>query len=433
MPQDNKMNRRKFLKTTASATVAAVAFPMIVPSSALGLGKAVAASERIVMGAIGTGGQGMDNMRNFLSKREVQMVAVCDVDRAHRDDAKKTVDSRYKNEDCKTYNDFREITRRDDIDAVLVATPDHWHVIPALDAARHGKDMYVQKPLALTIEEGRVLADVVKETGRVLQTGSQQRSDARFRQACELVRNGRIGKLTAINIGIPGNNKTCEPTWEPEPVPEGFDYDFWLGPARWQEYHHQRCHYQFRFILDYSGGQVTNFGAHNLDIAQWGLDMDNSGPVEISGNGEFPESGLFTTATKVFFECTYANGVRLTCKTGKFGMTFEGTEGTIYVDRSEIRSIPEDILKEEIGENEIHLYESRDHFRNFLECVQSRELPICNAEVGHRSSTVCNLGNIAMILGRTLKWNPKAERFENDDEANSMISRPMRGEWSLQA
>jgi predicted dehydrogenase len=420
-------NRRTFLKATAASL-----FPAIIPASAFGAWESALPSDRITMGIIGTGGQGIDNMKNFMRNKNVQVLAVCDVDAAHREEARQLVNQFYGNADCAACNDFSEITRRDDIDAVCIATPDHWHVLPALDAARHGKDMYVQKPLALTIREGRVLSDVVKEAGRILQTGSQQRSDKRFRQACELVRNGRIGKLHSVHIGIPDNNRQCSPTWVPEPVPEGLDYDLWLGPAPYAEYHPDRCHYNFRFILDYSGGQVTNFGAHNLDIAQWALDMDDSGPVEISGNGIFPASGIFTTATRVFFECIYENGVRLTCKTGKFGMQFEGSEGTIYVDRKEIRSVPDTILKEEIGENEIHLYESRDHFRNFLDCVVSREQPICNAEVGHRSSSLCNLGNISMLLGRRLVWDPKAEQFKEDAEANGMLAREMRGEWSLE-
>lgn len=429
MSRSKRCNRRDFLKAAAAASI----FPTIIPASAYGARERALPGDRIVMGIIGTGGQGTDNMKNFLRNRNVQVVAVCDVDVSHREAARQIVNKLYGNDDCTACNDFREITRRDDIDAVCIATPDHWHVLPALDAARHGKDMYVQKPLALTIREGRVLSDVVKETGRILQTGSQQRSDARFHQACELVRNGRIGKLHSVHIGIPDNNRECAASWVPEPVPEGFDYDFWLGPAPFAEYHPDRCHYNFRFILDYSGGQVTNFGAHNIDIAQWALDMDDSGPVEINGNGIFPSSGIFTTATHVFFECFYKTGVRLTCKTGKFGMQFEGSEGTIYVDRKEIRALPEAILDEKIGDNEIHLYESRDHFKNFLDCVASRQQPICNAEVGHRSSSVCNLGNISMLLGRKLVWDPAAEQFKDDAEANTMLAREMRGEWSLEA
>jgi len=424
------VTRRQFLGGVTAVAAASV-FPTIVPAAALGREGKVAPSERIVMGVIGSGLQGTSNMQGFLGFDDVQMVAVADVDTEHREHAQGIVNERYGNRDCAVYNDFRELNARDDIDAVIVGTPDHWHVIPAIDAARNGKDAYVQKPLAWSVEEGRALCNAVKKYDRILQTGSQQRSDARFRRACELVRNGRIGALKYINVGIPGNNKSCEPTWTPEPVPAGFDYDMWLGPAPWAEYHHQRCHYQFRFILDYSGGQVTNFGAHNLDIAQWGLDMDDSGPIEVTGNGIFPESGLFTTATKVFFECTYANGVKLTCKTGKFGMTFEGTEGTIYVDRGQIQAVPETILNEEIGETEIHLYKSDNHYRNFADCVRSREKAICDEEVGHRSSSVCNIGNIAMRLGATLKWDPATERFTNNDAANALLGRTMRGSWNL--
>lgn len=426
------LTRRQFIKHSAALSTA-FAVPTIIPASAMGASGSTAPSERITMGVIGSGAQGTSNMTGFLGFNDVQMVAIADVDKAHREAAAAIVNDKYGNKDCALYNDFRELNDRDDIDAVIVGTPDHWHVLNALDAVKKGKDAYVQKPLAWSVEEGRALCDAVAKHGRILQTGSQQRSAKQFRRACELVRNGSIGTLKYINVGIPGNNKTCEPTWSPEPVPAGFDYDLWLGPAPWAEYHHQRCHYQFRFLLDYSGGQVTNFGAHNLDIAQWGLGMDDSGPVQVSGNGIFPESGLFTTATKTYFECKYANGVELVCKTGNFGMTFEGTEGTIYVDRKRIVTTPDSILKEDIGENDIRLYESSNHYRNFADCVKSRKDPICTAEIGHRSSTVCNLGNIAMRLGRTLDWDPAAERFVNDDEANTYLGRDMRGDWSLEA
>ena len=424
--------RRQFLQR-ASALGTAFVIPTIIPSSALGLDGATAPSERITMGLIGSGGQGTSNMEGFLAFKDVQFLAIADVDKAHREAAAAIVNKQYGNTDCALFNDFRELNDRADIDAVIIATPDHWHALNAIDALKKGKDTYVQKPLTWSVREGRALCDAVKQYGRILQTGSQQRSDDRFRQACELVRNGRIGTLKYVNIGIPDNNKTCAPAWSPEPVPEGFDYNFWLGPAPAAEYHHQRCHYEFRFILDYSGGQVTNFGAHNIDIAQWGLGMDGSGPVDVDGNGVFPESGLFTTATQVFFECTYANGVRLTCKTGKSGMAFEGTEGTIYVDRKHIEATPPEILNEKIGDSEIHLYESADHYRNFADCVKLRKDPICTAEIGHRSATICNIGNIAMRLGRKLAWDPAAERFTGDEEANAMLGRKMRGDWTLEA
>jgi len=425
-----QLSRRSFLKMTAAGT--AFAFPAIVPPSALGAGEKTAPSERITMGIIGTGGQGIGNMRGFMMQRDVQVLAVCDVDKAHRDAAKALVDRRYRNTDCQAYNDFREVTRRDDIDAVVISTPDHWHAIPAIDAAKHAKDIYVEKPLTLTIQEGRTLCDAVKKHDRIVQTGSQQRSMETFWKAAMLARNGRLGNIHTINVSIPDNNRECGPTWEPEPVPEGFDYNFWLGPAPWAEYHHLRCHYTFRFILDYSGGQVTNFGAHHIDIAQWSIDMDDSGPIEVSGNGEFPATGLFTTATKVYFECTYANGVKLYCKThGGPSIQIEGSEGSVRAGRKSISSEPASLLKEDFDSLENQLYKSRHHQRNFLDCVKTREQPICPAEVGHRSATVCHLGNIAMLLGRSVKWDPGTETFGSDDEANAMIGRPLRDPWML--
>ena len=428
MARPANMNRRTFLKSSTAAAGAAVALPQIVPSTVFG---ADAPSDRIVMGAIGTGGQGTGNLRGFLGSRQVQMVAVCDVDKAHRDRAKKYVDSKYKSKDCKAYNDFREITRDKEIEAVSIATPDHWHTLPAIDAAKNGKDMYVEKPLTLTIREGRVLADTVKRYGRVLQTGSQQRSDSKFRLACELVRNGRIGDLKNVLVRIPGNNRSCK-TWKPEPVPDGFDYNFWLGPAPEAPYCKARCHYQFRFILDYSGGQVTNWGAHYLDIAQWGIGTDDSGPVEIAdAGGEFPTKGLFTTATKVNFKAKYANGVTLQCKTGGGSTRFEGTKGWIDVTRGRIKTEPAALAKETFGADEIHLYKSSNHRGNFLDCIRTRKQPICNAEIGHRSASLCHLGNIAMLCKKTLKWDPKTEKFPDDKRANSMVSRTMRDPWSL--
>ena len=431
MTTKHTTNRRQFLKGLSLTAGAVMAAPYVITSDALGAGGGVAASNRIVVGAIGTGGQGTGDMRGCMGSRGVQMVAVCDVDKKHAASAKRYVDSRYGNSDCKVYGDFRQITRRDDIDAIVVGTPDHWHVLPAIDAARHGKDAYVEKPLTLTIAEGRALADVVNRYGTILQTGSQQRSSANFRFGCELVRNGYIGELQKVTVGIPGNNKRCEPTWTPQPVPEELDYNMWLGPARWEPYHVQRCHYQFRFVLDYSGGQVTNWGAHHLDIAQWGMGADDSGPVSILGNGEFPTTGLFTTATRVHFECTYADGVVLTCKTGGGGTLFEGTEGSVYVNRGALRTNPESLARRKIAPNEIHLYESRGHMGNFLDCIRTRKKAICNEEVGHRSASVCHLGNIAMLLGRRINWDPAAEQFVNDAEANSMVSRTMREPWSL--
>lgn len=419
----NTVSRREFLKSLA-VTAAALTVPIIVPSSVFG---ANAPSNRVTIGSIGLGGMGTGNMKGFKGKSGSQVVALCDVDAGNLEKARQTAGLDEKS----TYNDFRDLISRDDIDAVVVATPDHWHVPVSIAAVKAGKDVYCEKPLTLTIGGGRALADAVKRYGRVLQTGSQQRSGSEFRNACELVRNGRIGKLHTIKVGIPGNNRKCPPTWEAQPVPEGFDYDMWLGPAPWEPYTEQRCHYQFRFILDYSGGQMTNWGAHYLDIAQWGNGADDTGPVEIEGKGDFPESGLFTTSKKADITYTYANGVKLLLKTGGGNTRFEGSEGWVFVTRGKIDAEPKSLLKEKIGADEIQLYNSRDHKQNFLDCIKSRKDPIASAEIGHRSSTVCHLGNIAMLLDRKLKWDPKKERFINDSAADSMISRSMRAPWKL--
>ncbi len=422
--QRNKaMNRRLFLRGSAAATAIAVGVPAIVPSSVFG---ADAPSNRIVMASIGVGGQGMGNMKGFNSKTGCEVVAVCDVDMKHRQRACDAIGLDEKS----AYNDFREVLARNDIDAVSVATPDHWHVPISIAAVKAGKDVYCEKPLTLAIGGGRKLADVAKRYGRVVQTGSQQRSGNEFRFGCELVRNGYIGDLKTIRVGIPGNNRSC-PEWKPEPIPEGFDYNFWLGPAPQAPYTTMRCHYCFRFILDYSGGQMTNWGAHYLDIAQWGNGADDTGPVEIDGKGEFPTKGLFNTATKVDIKYTYANGVLLHLTMGGGHTRFEGTKGWVDITRGRIRAEPESLLKVKIKPDEIHLYNSRDHKQDFLDCIKSRKQPVANAEVGHRSSSVCHLGNISMLLGRPVKWDPRKEKFINDAAADQMITRPMRAPWRV--
>lgn len=431
MKSQQHTTRREFLRDTVRAAVGLSLVPSLFADRAGAGQRSLAVNDRITLGCIGTGGQGTHNMRAFLNNPEAQVVAVCDVDREHRDRAKQIVDGYYGSDDCDAYHDFRELNARTDIDGVVISTPDHWHTIPALDAARQGKDIYLEKPLTLTIDEGITLREVIHRYGRILQTGSQQRSDRDFRFACELVRNGYIGEVEKVEVVIPGNNRTTGPTWEPMPVPDGFDYDFWLGPAPWEPYTEQRCHYQFRFILEYSGGQVTNWGAHFLDIAQWGLGMDDSGPVEVFGDGEFPETGLFTTATRVDFTCIYENGVEMTCKTGGTGTKFIGTEGSVFVNRSRLETEPASLLETRITPDELHLYESNDHHQNFLDSMRSRKNPIADVETGHRSATICHLGNIAMLTKRRLNWDPAAEKFVGDDAANRMTGRPARAPWKI--
>jgi len=426
-----KVNRRQFLKSAAGFTTGAIAFPYIVSSSALGQGSSVAASDRIVMGAIGVGSQGSGNMRGFLGKKEVQMVAVCDVDKGNRDKAKQTVDKRYGNNNCKTYFDFRELIAREDIDALSLALPDHWHSIPVVMAARAGKDMYGEKPLARTIREGRIMADAVHRYGRIWQTGSWQRSVRDFRHACELVRNGRIGKVHKVEVGLPtGGGTGNKPI---QPVPEGVDWDFWLGPAPWVPYR-GIMHWNWRWIMDYSGGQLTDWAGHHIDIAHWGMGWDRTGPVEIEGKGNYPDEGLYNVPTEYKFTCKYADGRVMTVANNRQltqGAKWYGEKGWVHVSRGGLRAEPESILKEVIGPDEIKLYESRDHKQNFLDCVKSRKLTICPAEVGHRSISVGLLGEIAMLTGRKIKWDPETEKIIGDEEASALLGRSYREPWVL--
>jgi predicted dehydrogenase len=447
-----RLGRRDFLRSTAVAAAAAFGAPSVLPSSVFG---ANAPSNRITLGIIGCGNQSTVDVPEWLKNDDAQIVAVCDVNKAsygYRDEkqylgrepvrekiqahyAKKTPSGQYKGVDA--YTDFLEVIGRKDIDAVAIIVPDQWHAIMTIMAAKVGKDIYCQKPLSLTIDDGKQMVKAVRQYGRILQTGSHHRSNATVRRCCELVRNGRIGKLQRITAYVAPNNKVGPgPGWQPMPVPEGFDYEMWLGPAPSAPYHQDRCLYRFRFILDYSGGQVTNFGAHSLDIAQWALGLDhNGGPIEVSNLGaEWPEKGsLFNTATKVHFGAKYANGVELVCVTDKkgFGARFEGTEGTIEVGYNRLETTPKSIKDSPLEPNDVHLYESANHYRNFLDCVKSRKDPIAPVEVGHRTATLCHLGNIAMLLDRKVQWDPEKEVFVGDDEANKMLRRPMRAPWTL--
>jgi len=434
------VSRRAFLRTCAAAG-AGLALPAIVPATVFG---AAAPSERITVGCIGVGRMGMGDLREALGFKQVQVVAVCDVDSNRVRNAQKAVEAYYSErgvsyKGCAGYGDFRELLAQDGIDAVQIATPDYWHALPALEAARQGKDIFLQKPMSLTIEEGRVLSDTVKRYDRVFQIGSQQRSDARFRQACELVRNGRIGKLTGIRVGF-----GTDPGMGPEPsmpVPQELDYDMWLGPAPWAPYTEKRVHPQKGYsrpgwlrITDYGAGMITGWGSHHNDIAQWGMGTEYTGPVAIEGHAEFPQHGLWDVHGPFHIEYTYANGVKIICadnKENKQGVVFEGTEGSVYVRRGHIEAQPASLLEETIGPDETKLYVSNNHKGNFYECVKSRAQTIAPAEVAHRSCSVCLLGQIGMQLGRKLQWDPVAERFVGDAEANRRLSKPMRGSWHL--
>ena len=454
----DRISRRRFLKRSAIAGAGSIGLPYIVAASALGKAGNVAPSNRITMGSIGVGGMGTNNMRAFLSHDDVQVLAVCDVVKANdqyghwykngwngpwfgREPGRKIVEDHYSRKNraggftgCDAYIDFRDIISRDDIDAVCITTPDHWHAIPVIMAAKAGKGIYCEKPLSLTVAEGRAMVTAVERYGVVFQTGTQRRSSRQFRFVCELVRNGRIGRLKKIITSIGANNKEAPARdWKPMPVPDWLDYEMWLGPAPWVPYHKDRCLYTFRFGLDYSGGQTTNLGAHFIDVAQWANGTDRSGPIEFEDLGaEYPADGLFTTATKVHYRARYANGVELTCETDPSGpMRFEGTEGWLEMQGSKLTSQPESLKTSVIGPNEIHLYESNDHHRNFVDCMKTNRETAAPVEVGHRSTSLCNLGNIAMTLKRKLSWDPETERFKNSDEANQMLSRALRSPWHL--
>lgn len=425
-----RATRRRFLKT-ATALVAA---PYIITSSALGSAERRPASDRITTALIGSGGRGQQ-----IIEGGDQVLAVCDVDTAHGQAAMEKIRAKAGNKDCVAYRDYREVLARDDIDAVVVATPDHWHVLMAMAAIKAGKAVYVEKPLTWSIREGRLLADVVRRYNAILQVGSQQRSDEKFIRACELVRNGRIGQLRKISIEILTRGGSASAPWKPQPVPPQLDYEMWLGPAPFAPYHRDRCHYNFRFVSDYSGGDVTNWGAHHLDIAQWALGADDSGPQEIDGSGKRNPTGLHDTFYDIRVDFTYANGVKVELRSGgedsRFEgfVRFEGTEGWIYVDRSRLDASPKSILTSPLGATDLRLGPSRPgtHMGIWLDCVRARDAKGVNvpAEIGHRSATVCHLANIAMELRRKLTWDPAGERFVNDEEANRLAARAPREPW----
>lgn len=443
-------SRREFLKT--SALTAAAAAPYYVSSSVFG---ATAPSNRITMACIGVGNQGCPVMQRFLQHDDCQILAVCDVNRGShgykepehfygREPAQQEVERHYaKNRNsgaykgCESYSDFREILDRDDIDSVVIAAPDHWHSEMTVRAAEAGKDIYCEKPLGLTIGDQQEMVQAVRKHNRILQTGSHERSNPNVRKVVELVRSGAIGKVQRVVANVGRHNMIGPgPGWEPMPVPEGFDYDMWLGPAPDAPYHKDRCLYRFRFNYDYAGGQVTNFGAHSLDMAQWGLGMDHSGPVKVEHvYAEYlPKGSLFNAATFTHFNCEYENGVRLECVTGEPSVrcVFEGTEGLVRVDNQgrNFVTIPRGIKESRYGSDVLDVYKSNDdHQRNFLDCVKSREEPAAPVEIGHRSATVCHLGNIAMRLESELSWDPVQEKFVGNDDANALLNRKVRESW----
>ena len=426
MLRSRGMSRRGFLRRGVAAAGA------LMVGRAWGAPERPRPSNRLVVGCVGVGGQGTQNMQGFCSYPEVQVVAVCDVDRARRASAKAKVDAFYGNQDCAAYNDFRDLVMRPDIDIVVNATPDHWHAIPSIMAMKAGKDVYCEKPLGLTIAESRMMADVARRYGAVTQVGTWQRSIHRFQYAGQIVASGALGKVDVVRIGLPAS-----PAHGPQPempVPEGFDYDMWLGQAPWEPYTQARCHGAFRFCFDYSGGSLCDWGAHHLDVGQWYSGHSLSGPVAVDGKGEFPSEGVWNTAVQYHIEYTYANGLKIIAGTDQeWGPKFYGEDGKwLRVTRDTLETNPEHLRKAPLEPDDMReLWVSGDHLGNFLDCIRSRQETVVPFEVGHRSITLCHLGNISMRLGRKLAWDPGAERFVDDPEANKMLTRPARSRWRV--
>ncbi len=417
-----RISRRRFLQSAAALAAA----PYVLTGRARAR---LAPSERITVGVIGVGNMGAIHLPGLLGNRELQVVAVCDVDRGKRAAAKRTVEEHYGADrpagwhGCDAYNEYERVLERPDIDAVLTAVPDHWHAIIAVAACRAGKDVYGEKPLSLTIREADAMVAAVRRYGRVFQTGSQQRSDANFRFACELVRSGRIGRVLTVHVGVGGPSR--EKFLPEEPIPEGFDWDRWQGPAPWHPYNSERCSGSYgggwRLIRDYSGGMMTDWGAHHFDIAQWGLGMDGSGPVEI-----IPPN-LAESKTLTY---RYANGVTM-YHGGANGVLFTGTDGKVEVNRGHLRTWPEDLAREPLAPHEVHLYESPGHVQDWIDCIRTRRRPVADVAIGASSVTVCHLGNIAWWLGRTLRWDPARRELIGDDAAARWLDRPKRAPYLM--
>jgi predicted dehydrogenase len=455
MAKRNATSRRSFLKKSAG-TLAVAGFPTIVPATVLGQ---MPPSKRINVGAIGVGRiSRVHDLPGIFKYDSARVIAVCDLDSNRMELGKEFVNSHYAKVTGKPYSgvtayqNYHELLANKDIDAVVISTPDHQHAIVAVDAVRAGKDVYLQKPASLTIAEGRYLSNAVQASGRILQIGSQQRSWKQFHRACELVRNGRIGEIKHVEIGLPGD--PSGPEAPPMSVPPNLNYDAWLGSTPVVYYTEMRVHPQDGFgrpgwlrCEQFGAGMITGWGAHHVDTAHWGMNTEYTGPVEIWGTAEFPTHGLWNVHGKFKTEAVYANGVTMSIS-GDYpnGIKFYGTEGWIFVTRDELVT-PNDpgtpqaappkplvasdpkILDSVIGPNEIHLYKSEEQHGNWLDCIRSREQPIAPVEVGHRACSTCLLHHIAMKTKRKLYWDPVKERFKNDDEANAMLSRPQRAPY----
>lgn len=430
MNRKTEISRREFIKN-AALFGAVIGFPTIIPSSVIGQN---APSKRINVALIGMGLMMGSHQGFMLSRNDVQVVAVCDVDREKRNRAKASIERAYANrmgqgsyKGCDAYNEYERIMERKDIDAVVIATPDHWHAPISVAAMRSGKDVYVQKPMTLTFREGRIMCNVAKQYGAILQVGSQQRSDRAFRKACEIVRNGLIGKVHTIYASL---GEFPPPSTLPEePIPDGFDYDRWLGPTPWYPYNRRRVEGNYgggwRCFWDYGSRKNGDWGAHHFDIIQWALGMDDSGPVEFipkGYDGNPYQTHIYADGTKVLRNHPDMKGHMI---------RFIGEKGEVLVSRgNKLDTVPEKLKEVEFGPNDIRLYVSNNHEENWVQCIKTRQQPICTVEIGHRTATICHLNGIAERLGRPLKWDPVKEEIIGDPEASKWLDRPRRAPYT---
>ncbi len=448
-------SRRQFLSTLLAAGAA----PVFVPGEALGLGKRPAASERITLACFGGGTIAYGTINNFLQDDRVQVIAIADPAddlpfygyrgelRGGRGPWKKSIEAHYAKatpggsyKGCTAVEDFRELLARADIDAVNNSSPDHWHGVMTVLSARAGKHIYGQKPLSLTVGEGRAMCEAVKKAGVTWQTGSQQRSDIYFRMAAEFIRNQRLGKLEVVRVGLPGGHTNWNQHADkqtPTPVPAGLNYDLWQGPAPMREYRPALLPLNWRHNYDYSGGMVTDIGAHHIDIAQWALGMDESGPVKFENLTATlpPATDLYNTATAFHFACVYANGVRMEVSDQfEGGLTFLGEGGkSIAITRGKLVTNPPELRAQKLKDGEIKLYESKQHERNFIDCIYSGQPTVAPIEAAHRTISIAHLANLGLRNGiSSFAWNPETEKSDHD-AINAGLSRPLRAPWSLDA
>jgi predicted dehydrogenase len=434
-----RSSRREFLRRSAALVAGSVVLPQIIPASAFGRSGGIAPSDRLVMGAIGTGSQGTSNMRDFLRlKDQVQFVALCDVDSGNLARAKVIVDKANNNTDCRTYRDYRELLDKEKLDAVSIALPDHWHGIIYTEAVMKKLHVYGEKPVCRTIKDGQVIVKAVKDNNIIWQTGSWQRSQSNFHKGAELVANGRIGKIKSIEVGLPdgGRGIGTPPVMD---IPPELDWEMWLGPALKVPYR-GIAHWNWRWILDYSGGQMTDWAGHHIDIANWGAGLEHTGPVEITGRGVYPPEGIYNAPVEYDILCKYANGIEMRVANSSrlergMGTIWHGENGWIHVDRGgstgRIAASNPKILEETIGENETHLYKSENHWQNFIDSVKAGKQAIAPIEVAYRAISVALLGEIAMTTGKTIRWDPEKEEIINDPVASRLLGRPYRQPWKL--